>query len=110
MSSLDAEQRVAVLPLCDCSPEPHEPSSDRVVVGKVLLLQSLGWDMAARTQPQEQWRLPRHQLHHPGVCHGVVPVPEESFLENGGLSMQSHSHLWFQGSYLPIAPPRVRRT
>lgn len=43
-SSLDAEQTVAVLALCDCSPEPHEPGSDRVVPGKVLLLQSLGWD------------------------------------------------------------------
>lgn len=59
MSSLDAKQRVAVFPLCGCSPEPHEPlSSDRVVLGKMLLLHSLGWDMAVRTYPQEQWRLP----------------------------------------------------
>lgn len=36
-SSLDAEQTVAVLALCDCSPESHEPGSDRVVPGKVLL-------------------------------------------------------------------------
>lgn len=42
MSSLDAKQ-FPLLPLSDCSSEPHEPSSDRVVLGKVLLLQSLGF-------------------------------------------------------------------
>lgn len=55
MSSLDAKLRVAVLPLCDCSPEPHESlSSDRVALGKGcpgLLLHSLGWDTAVKTSP-----------------------------------------------------------
>lgn len=43
MSSLYVEQRVALLPLSYCRSEPHEPSSDKVVLGKVLLLQSLGF-------------------------------------------------------------------
>lgn len=104
-SSLDAEQTVAVLALCDCSPESHEPGSDRVVLARCCFCRA--W---VGTQPQEQWRLPRHQLHHPGVHHGVVPVPKESVLGNSDLSMQTHFHLQFQGCYLPIAPPRVRRT
>ncbi|KAI1240437.1 hypothetical protein IHE44_0008860 [Lamprotornis superbus] len=57
-----------------CS-EPDEPSSDRVVLGKVLLLQNLGWDTAVRTQHLERWRLPRHQLHHPEVLWSPQVLP-----------------------------------
>lgn len=58
--------------------------------------------MAVKTQPQEQWKFLRHQLHQLGACHGVVPVPKESFLGNNGLSMQIHFYLQFHGCYLSI--------
>lgn len=104
-SSLDAEQTVAVLALCDCSPEPHEPGSDRVVPGKVLLSAEPGLGPNLRSNGGSPGT-----GCTTGVHHGVVPVPKESVLGNSDLSMQTHFHLQFQGCYLPIAPPRVRRT
>lgn len=53
-----------------CTPaawaQPCEPSLTALSWGEVLLPQSLGWDMAMRTQPCAQWQH-YDQPHHPRV-------------------------------------------
>lgn len=80
MSSSDAMQRVAVLPVLPLPRGLVSPALTGLSWDEVLLLQSPGWDVVVRTQPHARWRIPRCWPHLPSVGAVVVPVPKESCL------------------------------